>query len=366
MSQTIIPWGDPKAQKAWSSTLAVDVNRQSYFTQRFIGKGPNNIIEQKTELQSDTGDRVSFDLSVQLKQAPTRGDEKVEGKEETLRFFSDEVIIDQIRHPVSAGGKMTRKRTAHDLRKTARDRLSEYWKDYLDELMFMYLAGARGINEDFKEDTDFTGHAGNALQPPDAGHHMFGGAAQAANEITAADVFNREIIERAVTKSRMIRALDPNSTNMAPVTVKGEKRFVTVMSPFQEHDLRMEVGSTGWAEIQRDAGRAGGNNKLFAGGLGMINNVILHSHEAVVRFSNYGAGANLPASRALFMGRQAAVVAYGTPGGQRFMWKEESKDYGNEPTVVAGCIVGMKKTVFNGSAFGVMAIDTHAKNPEDA
>ena len=44
MAQTIIPWGDPKAQKKWSSTLAVDVARQGYWSRKFMGKGENNII----------------------------------------------------------------------------------------------------------------------------------------------------------------------------------------------------------------------------------------------------------------------------------------------------------------------------------
>jgi N4-gp56 family major capsid protein len=90
---------------------------------------------------------------------------------------------------------------------------------------------------------------------------------------------------------------------------------------------------------------------------------VLHSHESAIRFSDYGAGTNLPAARALFMGRQAGVVAYGTAGGLRFTWKEEVDDYGNEPTVVAGTIIGVKKTRFNGKDFGVMALDTYAKNP---
>jgi hypothetical protein len=54
------------------------------------------------------------------------------------------------------------------------------------------------------------------------------------------------------------------------------------------------------------------------------------------------------------------VVAYGTPGGMRYMWKEEMEDYDNEPTVVAGVIMGVKKTRFNGRDFGVIALDTYA------
>ena len=95
----------------------------------------------------------------------------------------------------------------------------------------------------------------------------------------------------------------------------------------------------------------------------MINNVVLHSHESAIRFSDYGAGANLPAARALFMGRQAGVVAFGSTGGLRFDWSEETQDHGNEPVVAAGIIIGVKKTRFNSKDFGVFAVDTYAVDP---
>ena len=99
------------------------------------------------------GDRISFDLSVRLRQKPTYGDERVEGKEEGLRFHTDEVIIDQVRHAVSCGGQMTQQRSAHNLREVGREKLSGYFAQILDEYLFMYLSGARGINEDFIEST---------------------------------------------------------------------------------------------------------------------------------------------------------------------------------------------------------------------
>lgn len=361
MSQTVIPFGDVKAQKKWGSNLAIDTLSKSYFTKKFIGKGDNNIIEEKTDIESDQGDRVSFDLSVQLRGKPTKGDNRLKGKEENLKFYTDEVIVDQLRHSVSAGGKMTRKRTAHDLRKVGKARLGDYWSKYLDELMFMYLAGARGINEDFIEDEDFDGHAGNPFQAPDAEHLMFGGAAASKGTMTAADKMTRDLIEKAVTRSRMMRARNPQTANMVPVSIEGEERYVLVMSPYQEEDMRTATGSSGWLELQKAAAAAEGNkNKIFKGGLGMVNNVVLHSHSSVIRFNDYGADSDVEAARALFMGRQAGVCAYGIAKQSRFTWSEEVEDHGNEPIVAAGTIVGMKKTRFNNRDFGVMAIDTAA------
>ncbi len=368
MSQTIIQgFGtDPRAIKKWAAGLAVDQIKKSYFSKKFIGTSDNSIIQRKTDLESDAGDLVSFDLSIQLRGKPTVGDARLKGKEENLKFYTDEVKIDQTRKSVSAGGKMSRKRTIHDLRTVAKDRLSDYWSQYIDELFFVYLSGARGINEDYLEDTDWTGHAGNPIQAPDAGHILFGGSATSKATMTAADKMSRTLIERAATATRMMKAMDPKQVSMVPVSIEGEPRYVCLMSPFQEYDLRT-ADAAGWLDIQKAAvGAEGRNNPIFKGGLGMINNIVLHSHESVVRFADYGAGSNVKAARALVLGRQAGIVAYGSSGGGSFSWKEEVDDFGNEPVVAAGTILGVKKTRFNGKDFGVLALDTAAKSPEQA
>lgn len=360
MTQTIIPTLDAKAVKRWSSAVAVDQHSKSYWSRKFIGKSSNSIVEQKTELETQAGEIISFDLNVQLQGRPTVGDDRLKGKEENLRFFTDQVIIDQTRKSVSAGGRMTRKRTLHDLRKLARDRLGDYWAKYLDQLHFMYLAGARGTNEDYIEPEGYTGHAGNAIQAPDTDHIMYGGTATSKATITTADIMSRGVIERAQTKVKMIRAENPEIANMQPVSVEGEGRYVLVMSPLQSHSLRV-TDTAGWLEMNKALTTAEGkSNPIFKGGLGMLNNTVLHEHDGVVRFDDYGAGTNLPAARALFMGAQAAVCAYGTGSGMRFSWVEEKDDFDNLLNVASGTIIGLKKTRYNGKDFAVVAVDTYA------
>lgn len=360
---TTIPFGDPKAQKKWSGSLFVDITRKSYFDRKFVGTTDNHVIQRLTDLESDAGDTISFDLSVQLRKKPTSGDQRLQGKEENLRFFTDQVMIDQLRHGVSAGGKMSRKRTVHNIRSIAKARLSDYWSKYVDEMHFIYLSGARGINEDFFEDVNYVGHAGNPIQAPDADHIIYGGDATSKSSIDATDKMSRAVVEKAATKAKMMRATNPETASLQPVMINGEPHYVLLMSGFQEHDMRT-ADTAGWLEMQKAAAAAEGrNNPIFKGGLGMINNVVLHSHESVIRFGDYGSGTNLPGSRGLFMGRQAGVVAYGSTGGLRFTWTEEMQDHGNEPVVSAGFIGGVKKSRFNEKDFGVVAIDTYAKDP---
>lgn len=361
MSTTNIPFGDAKAAKRWSADLAVDVRKKSYFEARFIGTSENSVIQRKTELESDSGDTVSFDLSVHLRGKPTYGDARLEGKEENLRFYTDKVLIDQVRHSVSAGGRMSRKRTVHNIRKIARDRLGDYFYKFTDELMFMYLSGARGTNLDFVEDTDFAGFAGNPLEAPDVDHILYGGSATSLASLTATDIMSPLVIEHAVERAAMMQAENPETANMVPVSIDGGEHYCVVMSEYQATDLRTAAGGS-WIDFQKAAaGAEGKNSPIFKGGLGMINNVVLHKHRNAIRFNNYGAGGNVEAARALFMGRQAGVVAYGTANGMRFSWEETVKDYNNEPAVAAGFIAGIKKSRFNNKDFGVISLDTAAK-----
>ena len=364
MSQTVVAFGDPKAQKRWSANLAVDTRKKSYFENRFIGTDDNAVIQRKTELETGAGDRISFDLCVQMRNRPTYGDQRLEGKEESLKFYTDEVIIDQVRHAASAGGKMSRKRTAHDMRMIAKNRLGDYFSRLVDELFFMYLSGARGINQDFIEASDYTGFAGNSFDAPDASHQLYGGSATSKASLTSGDKLTTTVIEKAINKAEMMQALDPKVANMVPVTNGADNQYVLLMSPFQEYDLRTNSTTGQWLDIQKAAATAEGRkNPIFLGGLGLLNNTVLHKHRNVIRFSDYGSGSNVAAARALLLGRQAAVVAYGTANGMRYSWEENTKDYGNEPTVASGFIGGIKKTRFNGKDFGVLSIDTAATDP---
>jgi hypothetical protein len=63
---------------------------------------------------------------------PVEGDTPLTGKEEDLKFYSDDILINQMRGGVNTGGRMTQKRTIHQLREIARVRQSEWWSRVFD------------------------------------------------------------------------------------------------------------------------------------------------------------------------------------------------------------------------------------------
>lgn len=361
--QTVIDVNSRQAVKRWAASLARDTAKQEYFD-KFVGKGENNIIERKVDLESDAGDEIRFDLSMKLRGDITEGDNVVEGREEGLNFYQDSVRIDQARKGVDAGGRMTRKRTLHDLRTIAKERTAEYLAEWADELKMVYLSGAAPgtyMNEDSKVLRSF---AGNPIQAPDAAHHIYAGSATSKATLAEEHIMSRELIERLATMPRMMSAIDPETVKMTPVNVDGKKKFVLLMNPWQTHSLRTEKGELTWGDIQKNAAVQGASNPLFTDAVGELAGIVLHEHENVRRFNDFGAGENVPAARALLMGRQAGVVAYGSSGnGTRMSWVEKLHDAESRVAIYAGTIMGFKKTRFNQRDFGVIAVDTAARNP---
>jgi N4-gp56 family major capsid protein len=367
MARTIVGLNSPLAVQKYSSALFVDVNRTAYWQKKFTSDSPDAPlpVQRLTQLENDAGDKINFDLSLQLKMEPVEGDDTLEGQEEDLKFYSDDILIDQMRGGVNTGGRMTRKRTLHDLRTVARTRQGEWWVRVFDELHFMYASGARGVNSDFIFRTSYSGFAGNSLVAPDSEHLMYGGDATSKATVDSADKMTLSVIDKAKTKATMMGGGTEGTPQIQPIMVDGEEAYCLLMNPWQEYDLRTATTTGGWLDIQKSlATSLGKNSPIIKGALGMHNNVVLHSHKSVIRFSDYGSGSNVKAARSLFIGRQALACAFGSSGGGlRFDWNEESRDNGNQAVITTGAIFGVKKVRFNSKDFGLIAIDTAAADP---
>lgn len=386
MPATVIGLGDAKAVKRYSAELAIDTRKESYFSRKFMGEGIKSMacITVLSELESDKGEMISYDLALRKRMRPVQGDNVLRGQEEDRKFATASLYIDQLRGGSNLGGRMSRKRTMHELRDSEKPLQSQWWASLFDETIFLYLSGggrdtvldttAAGAaifsNTDYLEPNGFVGYAGNTFEAPSAYRQLYANNATSIASIDSSDIMALELIDRAVARAKSGFADSAGNPIPAlqPIKVDGEDHFVCVMSPFQAHSLRTASGSE-WLAIQKAAAAAEGrNNPIFKGGLGMHNNVVLHEHSSVITRSNAGSGANLPGARALFLGRQAGVVAFGSPGtGLRFNWQEEMEDRGNQIVITSNAILGVDKCTFavNGTNydFGTIALDTYAADP---
>jgi N4-gp56 family major capsid protein len=359
MSATEFGVNHELAVKRWSLDLAREAAIQAYIS-RFMGTSNDALVKVKKELQKAAGDKITIGLRMKLSGDGVEGDNIIKGTsaEEALVFFNDAVLIDQRRKGTKSKGKMSEQRVPYNIRREGRDALAVWHGEDMDQILIAYLSGARGVNSDFHVPLTWTGRAGNALETPDSDHIIYGGDATGPSDLETADIMKRDLVERLTVKAGVTDPL------MQPFNIGGKKKFVLLMHPFQAHSLRTTTSDGDWLDAQKSVGVRGNKNLIFAGALGELNGVVLHEHRNVIRFSTYGSGGNLPAARALFLGAQAAIIGWGGNGGPgRYSWHEEMDDRGNALAITSGHIFGCKKTRFNSKDFGVIAVDTYAKDP---
>ena len=135
-----------------------------------------------------------------------------------------------MRGGADCGGRMTRKRTLHDLRKVAKARSVDWWARAFDEILFMYLSGARGVDTDrnFLYPTTYTGFANNSLSAPDSNHIVYGGAATSKASMVATDTMTTAPIDKAVAYAGMMGGGGPAYSEVPQIQrcdIDGEEVF---------------------------------------------------------------------------------------------------------------------------------------------
>ena len=159
MPATEILTGSAMTRKVWATSLGHDSLREQYFA-RFMGEGDDTIIKIKKDLQKEAGDKISMDVRARLTGDSAEGNVKIEGDtryETSLEFYTDSIYIDVRRKTVKKYGYMTNQRVPYNLRKECKDALTEYYGEDTDQIMMIFLAGARGVNSDFNVPLTFTG-----------------------------------------------------------------------------------------------------------------------------------------------------------------------------------------------------------------
>lgn len=337
------------AVKLWARKLFKESLKETWLY-KFTGTTADSIIQIKDETSKSAGDRITVGLRMQLTGDGVQGDGTLEGNEEALTTYADNVVIDQLRHAVRSAGKMSEQRVPFSVREEAKDGLKDWWADRIDTWGFNQLCGYT-----VQSDTRFTGN--QAVVAPDSDHIIRVGSAANDNSLTSANVFNLNEIDRAVERAKTL------SPMIRPVKVGGRDKYVMFLHPYQVYDLRTTTSDGQWLDIQKAAMMGGDTSKnpIYTGALGEYNGVILHESTRVTQGVSATTTAVTTVRRAVLCGAQAGLMAYGrdTSGGE-MSWVEELFDYGNQLGVSAGMIAGLKKTRFNSKDFSTIVVASYA------
>ncbi|EAV8896128.1 N4-gp56 family major capsid protein [Salmonella enterica] len=340
-----------------------------------------------TDLNKARGDEVSFSIMHKLSKLPTMGDERIEGRGEDLSRADFSLRIDQGRHLVDAGGRMSQQRTRFNLVTSARTLLGTYFNDLQDQCAVIHLAGARG---DFMADDvivpldshrDFKDIMINDVMPPTHNRHFFGGDATSLEAVDSSDVFTLGLVDN------MALYIDEMAHPLQPVRLKGDELYgedpyyVLYVTPRQWNDWYTSTSGKDWNQMMvRAVNRSKGfSHPLFKGECAMWRNILVRKYAGIpIRFytgSKVWVSNNDPAAttkqvevrtnidRAMLLGAQALANAYGQRNGGHFNLVQKKTDMDNRTEIAIDWINGLKKIRFadkNGKIndHGVIAVDT--------
>jgi N4-gp56 family major capsid protein len=343
----------PLAVKLWSKKLMQEALKETYAS-KFMGKGSDSLIQIKDDTQKAAGDRITCGLRMQLTGAGIQGDSTLEGNEEALVTYSDNVFIDQLRHAVRSGGKMSEQRVPFSVREEARVGLQDWWSDRFDLWVFNQLTGNTG-----ETDTKKTGN--QAITAATATTGLFAGnghGTEASLTASTTNALQLKDIDRAVGKAKTA------TVPIRPVKHKGEDYYVLFVHPWAAYQLRTDTTTNNYVDIFKAALQGGkyDDNPIFTGASFVYNNVIVHESTRVPTIVGTPATGSAGDYRSnVFCGAQSGIMAFGRDNGpSRMNWTEELFDYENQLGVAAGCVAGFKKTIYNSSDFGTIVISTYA------
>ncbi|RPI55861.1 MAG: DUF4043 family protein, partial [Deltaproteobacteria bacterium] len=213
MAETVFLTNDALTRKKWARELfqlilpATEINT-------LVGKGPNSIIQMRTELGKGEGDNITFGIRLPLTGEGIVGRDTVEGNEEKLIFKDFSSTIEELNHAVSTGGKMEQQRVPYNLMQEGKDGLQYWWSEKLSDMAFAHLCG----------DTTFRVAGKTFAQnptDPDTYHHI------KANDVAEASMTSADLMDLAMLDRMKQLAEVPypgqSCYKVRPLVIKGKK-----------------------------------------------------------------------------------------------------------------------------------------------
>jgi N4-gp56 family major capsid protein len=365
MASTSYGVNDALAVKLWAKELAHEAVKATEIFP-LIGQNSNSVIQEKTETKKGPGDRVTVGLRMQLRGDGFTESEIAEGNGEALTTYADNVFVNELGHVVGVRSENTidAQRVAFDLREEAKDGLVDWWARRISVCFFNQVCGNTATSgATYPTSVKYTGlnatiapSAGRILRANPSGGHTTDETLIAGDELKLTDI--DRCIELAKTGGTN------NLPKIRPIRIEGGEHYVMYLHPIHTTQLRSQVNAGQWLDIQKAAMMGGEitNNPIFTGALGMYNNCILRESEQVPPGINSTTAAQVTtARRAVFMGAQAAGIAFGQNSGEnRYRWNEELYDHKRRLEVSAWSIWGIKKFVYNSIDFATIVVSTYA------
>lgn len=322
--------------------------RNMSFVNKFLGDGPNSMIQHVTELtKTERGTRAVITLVTDMEGDGVAGDRRLKDNEEGIKAFDKVIQIDQLRNANKLEGRMAEQRSVVKFRETSRDQLAYWYADRIDQLGFLTLSGVAYSNKNngasrtgsdlinltFAADVAVP-TSGRALRWDGTNKVLVTNSATSA--VTAADTptYNMLVQLKAYAKNSYVRGLRSSG---------GDEKYNMFVSPLAMAKLKLDPD---FLANVRFAKSRGDSNPLFTGEIVDMDGIAIYEYRHVYNTSGtstkWGSGNTVDGCQILLCGAQSLGMAdIGTP-----TWVEEGDDYENQHAIAVGKIFGFYKPQF--------------------
>jgi N4-gp56 family major capsid protein len=347
----------------WSKDLW-KAARDLTFINKFVGSS-DSVVQRITELtKTEKGEQVIMHLLADLVEDGVVGDNERENNEEEMKTYNTKITIDLISHGLRQKGKLAEQKTVVSFRENAKERLSFWLANRMDQLAFLTLSGVSyAFNNDGSPRTSGAfaslAFASSVTAPSTKRWRRWDGAngaliAGSPSTMLATDTLTYKAIVDIVVYAK--------THYIKPLNAGGKEYYVCFIRPEGLAQLKKDQDYQRAVVTGADRGKT---NPFFEGGILTVDGLVFHEHRLVYNTkgaasgSKWGALGTIDGARALVCGSQALGFAdLGAPE-----WSEKWFNYDSSPGINIDKMFGFLKPVFysiydkSTEDFGVLAID---------
>jgi N4-gp56 family major capsid protein len=389
-------------QKIYNAALFALTQKQFSFINMLTGKSPkgtSDINKKQTDagapivrvedLSKAKGDEVSLDIVHDINKEPTMGDDRIEGRGDSMTFATDTIKIDQTRHMVDSGGKMLQQTTGIALPPVATKMLQGYYKRLEEERMVYHAAGARGdlytkgMIVPPSDAKNFGRIMVNELTAPTKNRKFYGGDATGIADLDGSDLFSLSVVDDIwLSISEMDNPLQHLRMD-GDMAADDNPFYVMFVTPRQWNDFYTSTSGKEWQQMIANAHKRSTsfNHQVFKGDCLMYRNILVKPFNRYVQFnagstvmeanadgSETAQNAGTTIHRSILLGGQALAQAWGnagkkTGGKSHFTSTTKDVDHDNAKEHSIAWMNGTKKLRFEDrdgyvEDHGIIAVDT--------
>lgn len=324
MGETYFDADSAEAKELLEEELFRDMTYESYFS-KFEGKDNKNIIQVKTELEKQKGDKITFFLRYKLQGEGITGSsgDSLEGNEEALQTADFNVYLEEYAHATRDRGPLDRQRAFFSIDEEARNALRDWGAEKAEKLAFAEIYNTRS-------------------------KIFYGGLKSSLTALVPADKLTPTLISYIRTGAST--GWNRSQIPIRGVMIDGKTHYVLLCHPDAVYDLKLDPTM---AQALREAEVRGKDNPLFRNAVLVWDGVIIHTHELCPIGTNAGADGAVPYAKCVLMGAQAMCKALG----KRPEIVAEEFDYKRKHGYGITLITKYKKAVFASKDFAVVGLD---------